>query len=106
MKDNPPTCLLFKQRSMAIYLILGTMKGRFVSDQGNTYDNFQMLGYTEASNSKTAVSAFFDQTPYPINWADVEYMWAEELAESSDTGHHGEYDRVYVESLRRRWESI
>lgn len=89
---------------MTTYIILAAMKGRFVSDQGNTYDNFQMLGYSEAGTSQEAVSAFFDQAPYPINWADVEYMWAEKLAESADTGHHGEYDRVYIESLRRRWE--
>ena len=80
------------------------MKGRFISEQGNPYDNFQMLGYVQAGNPNDAVSAFFDQPPYPIMWADVEYLWAEELAEGPETGHFGEYDRVYVESLRRRWE--
>jgi hypothetical protein len=89
---------------MTTYIILAAIKGRFVSDQGNTYDNFQMLGYTEAGAPQEAVSTFFDHAPYPINWSDVEYMWAEELAESADTGHHGEYDRVYIESLRRCWE--
>jgi hypothetical protein len=63
-----------------------------------------MQGYIEAGNPKEAVSVFFDQAPYPINWADVEYMWAEQLAETPDNGHHGEYDRVYIESLHRRWE--
>lgn len=80
------------------------MKGRFVSDQGNFYDNFQMMGYAEAGSPNDAVTAFFDQPPYPIVWADVEYLWAEELVEGAQTGHHGDYDRVYVESLRRRWE--
>jgi hypothetical protein len=109
MVDEPLLTFVFhpssEPRIMANFIILAAMKGRFISDQGNTYDNFQMLGYAEASNSKEAVSVFFEQAPYPINWADVEYMWAEELANSADTGHHGEYDRVYVESLRRRWES-
>jgi len=81
------------------------MKGRFVSEQGNFYDNFQMLGYSEAGLPNDAVTAFFDQPPYPIVWGDVEYLWAEELAAGAQTGHHGEYQRVYVESLRRRWES-
>jgi hypothetical protein len=80
------------------------MKGRFISEQGNPYDNFQMLGYVQGGNPIDAVSAFFDQPPYPIMWADVEYLWAEELVAGPETGHHGEYDRVYIESLRRRWE--
>jgi hypothetical protein len=89
--------------AMPTFIILAAMKGRFVSQQGNHYDNFQMLGYVEAGSPGDAVTTFFDQTPYPIQWSDVEYLWAEELAESSHTGHHGDYDRVYVESLRQRW---
>jgi hypothetical protein len=91
MVDEPLLTFVFhpssEPRIMANFIILAAMKGRFISDQGNTYDNFQMLGYAEASNSKEAVSVFFEQAPYPINWADVEYMWAEELANSADTGH-------------------
>jgi hypothetical protein len=50
---------------MPTFIILAAMKGRFVSHQGNHYDNFQMMGYVEAGNSGDAVTAFFDQTPYP-----------------------------------------
>ncbi len=89
---------------MPNFLILSAMKGRFISDQGNTYDNFQMMGYVQARDATGAVTSFFDQSPYPINWSDVEYLWAEELVDSFGGGHHGDYDRVYVESLRRRWE--
>ena len=51
-----------------------------------------------------AVAAFFDQPPYPIQWQDVEYLWAELLREIPDNAHYGDYDRVYVETLRERWE--
>ena len=92
---------------MPTYVVLAAMKGRFVSDFGNTYDNFQMMGYitvpTEAT-PRDAVGAFFDQPPYPIQWQDVEYMWAELLDGGADSAHYGDYDRVYVESLRARWE--
>ena len=57
------------------------MKGRFISDLGNPYDNFQMMAYVDAGNSKDAVTDFFDQTPFPIRWEDVEYLWAEQLAD-------------------------
>ena len=90
---------------MPKFLILGAMKGRFVSDRGNLYDNFQMMGYVDAAGPTEAVTQFFDQTPYPIRWEDVEYMWAERLDDQSSNVHHGDYARVYVESLRRRWES-
>jgi hypothetical protein len=89
---------------MSTFVILSAMKGRFISDQGNMYDNFQMMGYVQAQDATEAVTSFFDQSPYPINWGDVEYLWAEELADGSGSGHHGDYDRVYVESLRRRWD--
>ena len=92
---------------MAKFIVLAAMKGRFVSDHGNTYDNFQMLGYMEAEDGNGAVIAFFDQAPYPIRWEDVEYMWAERLGDQggeSAGAHYGDYDRIYVESLRRRYE--
>ena len=89
---------------MAQFIVLAAMKGQFVSAAGNLYDNFQMLGYVEAGDPARAVTAFFDQTPYPIQWGDVDYLWAEQLMEGPRTGHHGDYDRVYVESLRRRWD--
>ena len=89
---------------MATFIVLAAMKGRFVSDHGNTYDNFQMLGYTEADDTSGAVTAFFDQAPYPIRWEDVEYMWAERLSGLGPDAHYGNYERVYVESLRRRYE--
>ena len=89
---------------MPTFVILAAMKGRFVSDQGNLYDNFQMMGYMEAVGPTEAVTQFFDQTPYPIRWEDVEYMWAEALADQGADAHYGDYNRVYVDSLRRRWE--
>ena len=85
---------------MINFIILASMKGRFVSQSGNFYDNFQMMGYMVASDNAEAVSRFFDQTPYPIEWADVEYLWAEPLAYGLDTGHHGEYERIYIETLK------
>ena len=90
---------------MPAFIILAAMKGRFLSDYGNHYDNFQMMGYMEAADPNAAVTDFFDQPPYPIRWEDVEYLWAEQLADSAHTGHHGDYERVYIDSLRRRWES-
>lgn len=92
---------------MPAYVILAAMKGRFVSDHGNTYDNFQMMGYITLPlgySARDAVGAFFDQPPYPIQWRDVEYLWAELLGESADNAHYGDYDRVYVASLRERYD--
>ena len=89
---------------MPTFIILAAMKGRFISHRGNTYDNFQMMGYVESTGANDAVAAFFDQPPYPIRWEDVEYLWAESLADQGPNGHYGDYDRVYVESLRRRWD--
>ncbi len=92
---------------MPIYVILAAMKGRFVSDYGNTYDNFQMMGYVDVplgATPRDAVGAFFDQPAYPIQWQDVEYLWAELLVNNPDNAHYGDYDRVYVETLRERWE--
>ena len=92
---------------MPTYVILAVMKGRFYSDRGNTYDNFQMMGYIETphgATSRDAVAAFFDQPPYPIQWQDVEYLWGELLAADPGNAHYGDYERVYVETLRERWE--
>ena len=71
---------------MPSFMILAAMKGRFISDHGNYYDNFQMLGYIEAGNPQDAVGVFFDEPPFPIVWEDVEYMWAEPLTEHPDRG--------------------
>jgi len=90
---------------MPKFIILAAMKGQFISASGNIYDNFQMMGYIEAGNPNQAITSFFDQTPYPIQWADVDYLWAEELVDNPKSGHHGDYDKVYVESLRERWNN-
>ena len=90
---------------MLQFIILGAMTGQFISASGNIYDNFQMMGYMSAEDANQAVTTFFDQTPYPIQWADVDYLWAEELVDSPKAGHHGDYDKVYVEALRERWTS-
>ena len=87
---------------MPSFIVLAAMKGRFISDRGNPYDNFQMMAYVDAGNSKEAVTDFFDQPPFPIRWEDVEYLWAEQLVDHPDGGHYGDYERVYVESLRQR----
>lgn len=89
---------------MASYIVLSSMKGRFFSERGNSYDNFQMMGYVQASSAEDAVAAFFEEASYPIVWDDVEYMWAERLSEDRAAGHYGDYARVYVDSLRRRWQ--
>jgi hypothetical protein len=91
---------------MASFIVLAAMKGRFLSDRGNVYDNFQMLGYVEASNPTDAVATFFDQPPYPIRWEDVEYLWAERLSDDSSSAHYGDYQRVYIDTLRRRYEAV
>ena len=90
---------------MPTYIILAAMKGRFVSDRGNSYDNFQMMGYVESTSPAEAVSTFFDEPKYPIRWEDVEYLWAESLAGDEANAHYGDYGRVYVDSLRRRWDT-
>ena len=50
---------------MPNFIVLAAMKGRFISDGGNFYDNFQMMGYVTAADPREAVSSFFDQAPYP-----------------------------------------
>ena len=91
---------------MASFIVLAAMKGRFFSDNGNVYDNFQMMGYVEAANPTDAVTTFFEQPAFPIRWEDVEYLWAERLGDDPNNRHYGDYDRVYIEALRRRWEVV
>ena len=91
---------------MASFIVLAAMKGRFISDMGNLYDNFQMLGYVEAGTPTDAVTAFFDQPRYPIQWEDVEYLWAERLINDFGDAHYGDYHKVYIDSLRRRFEAV
>ena len=87
---------------MASFIVLAAMKGRFYSENENVYDNFQMMGYVEAANPDDAVNTFFDHPLFPIQWTDVEYLWAERLTDDPGNRHHGNYPRVYVEALRRR----
>ena len=89
---------------MAQFIVLAAMKGQFVSAGGNMYDNFQMLGYVEAGDPAQAVTAFFDQTPYPNSMGRRGLPVGRAANGGGHTGHHGDYDRVYVESLRRRWD--
>jgi hypothetical protein len=91
---------------MASFIVLAAMKGRFLSVRGNLYDNFQMLGYVQGKNPTDAVTTFFDQPPYPIRWEDVEYLWAERLFDDSSNAHYGDYQRVYIDTLRRRYEAV
>ena len=81
---------------MPAYLVLAAMQGRFVSNTGNTYDNFQFMGYSDGADPISAVTSFFDAPPYPI-------VWAERLADDSANGHLGDYERIYVETLRKMW---
>ena len=90
---------------MASYMVLAAMKGRFISEQGNTYDNFQMMGYVEAGSPFDAVSTFFEQPAFPIRWQDVLYLWAERLTDDPENGHYGDYHRVYIDEIRRRHET-
>ena len=90
---------------MGSYIVMAAMKGRFISDQGNRYDNFQMMGYVQAGSHFDAVSAFFEQPAFPIQWQDIQYMWAESLTEDAENGHYGDYSRVYIEDIRRRYEA-
>ena len=42
----------FVHTHMPKFIILAAMKGRFVSQQGNHYDNFQMMGYVDSTNAR------------------------------------------------------
>ena len=76
---------------MASFIVLVAMKGRFLSDNGNTYDNFQMMGFLDASSPMEAVTAFFEQPPFPVMWEDVQYLWAERLSDEPDNARYGDY---------------
>jgi hypothetical protein len=91
---------------MASFIVLAAMKGRFYSENGNTYDNFQMMGYVEAATPTDAVTTFFDQPHFPIRWEDVQYLWAERLTGDPENCHYGDFEKVYVDSLRRRWDKV
>ena len=84
---------------MANYMVMAAMKGEFLARSGNGYENFQMLGYVEASSPFDAVKNFFEFPQFPIDWSDVTYMWAESLEKDENNGHYGEFDRIYLESL-------
>ena len=91
---------------MASFILSAAMKGRFTSDAGNVYDNFQMLGYITAGSHTEAVTGFFDQPPYPVQWSDVEYLWAERLFEGGENARYGDYQRIYIDTLLRRSEAV
>ena len=86
---------------MTKFIVLAAMKGEFLSHAGNVYENFQMMGYVEASGPFDAVKSFFDEPHFPIDWRDVRYMWAEPLQDGESTGHYGDFDRIFIEDLTR-----
>ena len=54
------------------YIVMASMKGQFLAQSGNTYDNFQMLGYIESESAEEAIENFISQPQFPIVWNDVE----------------------------------
>ena len=80
------------------YIVMASMKGQFLAQSGNTYDNFQMLGYIESESAEEAIENFISQPQFPIVWNDVEYMWAEELTENQFNGHYGSYRKIYIQN--------
>jgi len=91
---------------MGKFIVLAAMKGDFLAYGGNVYDNFQMMGYVESNEPFGAVRSFFDVPHFPIDWRDVRYMWAEPLKDDANSGHYGDYDRIYIEELTRLGRSI
>ena len=91
---------------MPNYLVLAAMKGDFLAESGNVYENFQMMGYVESDDPLGAVKSFFDDPQFPIDWRDVRYMWAEPLKDDLNSGHYGDFDRIYTEDLRSPGKSI
>ena len=81
---------------MKLYIILAEMKGDFISYIGNQYDNFRMLGYKFAEDHTQACVDFFSDPEFPIDWSDVEYIWAEELLLEEESGKFGENRRFIV----------
>ena len=45
---------------MAKYMVMAAMKGEFLARSGNVYENFQILGYVEASSPFDAVKNIFE----------------------------------------------
>ena len=43
--------------------------------------------------------SFFDEPQFPIDWRDVRYMWAEPLKDDENSGHYGDFYRIYIEDL-------
>jgi hypothetical protein len=84
---------------MTKFIVLAAMKGDFLAHSGNVYENFQMMGYVEADEPFGAVSSFFDNPQFPIDWRDVRYMWAEHLKDDVNNGHYGDFDKIYIEDL-------
>ena len=90
---------MFRSMQISQFIVLAAMDGEFVARKGNFYENFQMLGYVESINTLEAVRSFFDDPQFPIDWGDVKYMWAEPIDENEDSGHYGEYQRIFTEEL-------
>ncbi len=86
---------------MPKFIVLAAMKGEFLSYSGNIYENFQMMGYVDAGSPFDAVRRFFDEPQFPIDWRDVRYMWAEPLRDDENSGHYGDFDRIFIEDLTR-----
>ena len=40
-----------------------------------------------------------------IRWQDILYLWAERLTEDPENGHYGDYHRVYIDEIRRRYQT-
>ena len=91
---------------MTKFIVLAAMQGDFLAHRGNVYENFQMMGYVDSDEPFGAVKSFFDNPQFPIDWRDVRYMWAETLKNDTDSGHYGDYGRIYIEDLTRSAREI
>jgi len=86
---------------MSTFLVLGALKGEFLAESGNVYENFQMMGYVDSSDHLQAVREFFENPQFPIDWGDVIYLWSECLESHPDNGHFGALEHIYIEDLTR-----
>ena len=84
---------------MKTYLILASMNVNVVAESGNVYDNFQFMGYVRAEDHAEAVHNFFDEPQFPLDWADIKYLWSESLEEHENNGHYGEFHKISTQSL-------
>ncbi len=84
---------------MKTFLILAEMDAQVLAKSGNIYDNFQFMGYVEAETHKEAIYRFFDQPQFPLDWADVRYLWSESLEDSEENAHYGELNKIATASL-------